>query len=200
MVIYGRDPCSCLQYPMLWYSLQIPLAPYKHSVVNYLVFAGMATSSSLEISLTRAAQVKQPVGEAELINPARHQHHITFLTWAMVLHIDICVLPPSQQIRGISLRWSNVSRHGCIPCMQMMTEGATPNDWPRLPWLGQGDLPKTTAGNQELTADTGETQPWFHWAQGSLMCQAVIHMFKGKQGMELLIVSVTSASFLLLLS
>ena len=84
--------------------------------------------------------------------------------------------------------------------MQVMTAAATPNDWPKLSWLGQADLPKTTAGNQELAADTGGTQPWFHCPQGSPMGQAVVHMFKGEQELELPIVSVTSGSFLHLFS
>lgn len=51
----------------------------------------------------------------------------------MVLYSTSFVPPTSKQIWGISLRQSNVSRHRCIPCMQLMTGGATPNDWPK--WL-----------------------------------------------------------------
>lgn len=102
----------------------------------------MAISSSLEISLTRAAQVKKPAGEVELINAARPQPHITFLTRAMILQKASCVPPPSQQIQGISLRWSNMSRHGRIP--SMMTGGATPNDWPK--WLSQDYIRESGIG------------------------------------------------------
>lgn len=70
-----------------------------------------------------------------------------------------------------------------------------------LGWV-KATLPRLQQGirNWQLTQEGCSSVSGSHCPQGSPRSQAAVHMFKGKQGLGLLIVSVTSRSFLNLFS
>lgn len=185
-----RESSSCLLNSMEWFPAgSFSFLPPLRGKLTQICQDGNQLQSG-----NQRDQAKKPDKETEVINPSGPQGCIASLTQAGIAQCRPCV-SSSQKLKeslpGGAKLWIPSHRRWLEVNHPMTGQG-------HLGWVkaNSPDCSRESGAGSQHKKDTALTQ----CPQASPRSQAAVHILKGKQGLGLLIVSVTSRSFLHLFS